>query len=661
MVDIRKLIVVFLALAALASSSALVLSSRSSSFASSPRPNPPFATQTIALTNAFLQATSSIGAQENSANAAAAASSTNSLTDRLTDSILNNLLAANPNGPQDDGNGNQFVTAPRPQDVISDISSSSLLGEIQIPDWDFEAAENRPRVTTDISPTAVASYSDALNNLINRYFIKTNLQNIVGNTKNAAPSDVSYVASQINSALWDMNGLTVPENLVAFHESFVKVLVYEKNALALAEDTSNDPAENSVILQAESDKYNAAVQEFQNAWQNAMQNKSFSFAMPGSHADDKGGLSGFLTTMFGIPKANAQWITFDPSVFMQMVWEFLQSVLLQILKNTVITQLQNKVLKLIQNGGNPMFVQGWQSLLSGAFDVAAGSALGQIEPGLCGYFSTDVTNWLQGAYPTVQAKPNGFSLNGSPGTNCTVQNTVNDIPGYYNDFNTGGFAGLAAFLTPANNPFGAFAEANDAAQAVASQAKNAAQNKSLASQGFKGQEICDDGLPPDPKDAGLCPDGSEPIVTTPGKTFGDTLGRNLNSDIDLIVNANDITGLLATIVGSLLQQVILAGANGLIGAKPAGTGSPATTPPTPPKLNCSPSQSFGAMFSQLPFGATGGPSSNYTWLAAGGIPATGSGALFTTSFYTAGIYNVVVTSGAGSASTASAICTVTVQ
>jgi hypothetical protein len=581
MIDVKKLVVAFLVLAVLASVSALaLLGSGNGGQATSSNAQAAFTAENTAnisspYTNAF--ASSSAG-EENGALGSgltdASATSSDNLTNQLTDLYASDLIASNPNGPQTDANGNQTLAVPTAESVLSDLASSSAYQNIKVPDWDFEAALQTIRTATDTSPAAVARYSDALSNIVNQYIIKTGLQGMVSDPNSATLDNVSSAASELNGALNDVAALTVPENLADFQKSLVKVMTYEKNTLALAENASADPVKTAFIYQAEEPKYLAALQEFQNSWQSAEQNKTFSFASPEVPRAPANGAVSFLENMIGIPTAHAQYLVFDATTFAQMLKEWVEKTLLQILINDIILLLQSKVLAFVRNSGNPYFIRAWYSFLGNAFNVAAGSALGQIMPTLCSGFSTNVGGWLKNTFNSAKITSGGVSLNGSPGTNCTLQNSVSNLPAFYNNFNAGGFKGFTALLSPNNNPYGAFMESYDSILTVSAAQQKALEDQAIASNGYKGQAKCSNGQQPSAN--GTCTGGTiEPLVSTPGVTLKDLTSGHLGSDVHLVVNANAIVGLLTTIAQDFLNKIILSGSGitggGVIGGS-TGTG-----------------------------------------------------------------------------------------
>jgi len=652
MIDVKRLVTIFLIFAASVSSFAI-----GASFFSSTSVQPQSATITASKTgipsNAFTPTSAAESGIENQIALDSDTASDN-LTNNLADMLTQNLVSQNPNGPILDPNGGISLVSPKPEIFVGDLASSSAVQNFKAPDWDAEIAALPINIVSNSNDAAKAAYGKAFTALENKYFIQTDLSGLLNKDGAGDSSETTIFAiQQLNSAIQEATALAVPESLVSFHKSFVKLLVYERNALQNLQTAGTDPFRAELVMQSKERAYNDAEAAFEHELPNAQ-----AFLQSAANSpEEKNAVAEVFNTLLGIQKAHAQFfggVVFDPAVFGRLVFDFIQSVLLQILKNQVIALLQNKVLGMIRNSGNPKFVQNWTTFLGNAFDSAAGSAIGQIIPGLCPNFSTPLSTWLQSDYPIAKVTQGGISLNGSFGTTCTLQGIVNNPQAYYQNFSQGGFAGLGALMQPNNNIFGALITANDSIMAVADQSQNSAQNKAVSANGYVGAEICGDGSTPPPGGTD-CLDG-DPIITAPGKSFSDTLSRNLNSDIDLIVNANDITGLLATVAGALLQQVIQSGANGLLGATGSNVVQPAPPPPLP--VTCSPKTQTVAVGAQATLAATGGANNGtFNWSAPGANPAAGTGAVFSPSYAIAGTYNVGLIISTGGFNN----CTVVVQ
>lgn len=601
MIDSKKFIVAFLILAILAGSSALLLSQNSghNTTPSAAVLGAPLAVNEGALGspfsgNAFNSAPQKIAFENSSGVIMAPATSSDNLTSQIVDAYVNNMNLSVPDASQGNATDTVTVDAPSEQALLSAISSSSLFANVSVPNWDQTAALKSLQVSTDTSPAAVTAYSNALSNVASRYISTTGLPGIVGDSNTATLDSASFVTAQVNDALNAITALPAPQNLADFQKSLVRVMTYDKNILALTGEASADPVKAQAIFQAEDGRYQIALAQFNAALQSAAKNPSFSFVSPVVPPARKDAAAAFVENFFGIPTAHAQYIaiTFNPTQFARTIWEWAQKLLLQILKNTIIARLQSAAINLIRNSGNPLFIQAFGPFLAGAFNVAAGAALGQIVPSLCGNFSTNVTSWLKSTFSNINITSGGVSLNGSPGTNCTLQTIVGNPSRFYNNFNTYGFQGYAALLQPQNNPYGAFLEAYNSVITSAAANETAAKEKAVANQGYKGQTSCgtgggggggytcpsgtylctsNNGCYSQPSCAGInlgtarassgtsggtCSNGTEATIHTPGKTLSDMLSGRLKGDSKLTVNANALVGLLTSVLSNVIMGAI---------------------------------------------------------------------------------------------------------
>ena len=169
MIDVKKFVVAFLILAALASSSAIFLSGIINNSPSATASQKAFTATSFGnspiQSNAFAPASAQVAPNN---GVAALASDPANVTNHLADSLLTNFVAANPSGPRDDGQGNKVITTPTVQSVLDDANTNSALSNVQIPDWDFDAARITTRVATSSSDSDVSHYSDALNGITNK-------------------------------------------------------------------------------------------------------------------------------------------------------------------------------------------------------------------------------------------------------------------------------------------------------------------------------------------------------------------------------------------------------------------------------------------------------------------------------------------------------------
>ncbi|MGC9598892.1 MAG: hypothetical protein ABSE18_00725 [Minisyncoccia bacterium] len=708
--NIKKLITSFLILAALAASSALLLSNENW-FSSSRSPAaqvslgndesaPP-----IASNNAFLPTTpQGAGITQDENDDSAAVDDPNNLTGVVVNSFMNNILASNPSGPQQNANGDDTLTFnPNEDQMTGALAQSATLQHLYIPNWDLDALEQKLNIATTSSPDDIANYSDALNGIFNKNFVSSGVLTIA-NGDNADIGSAPLMASSTDAALAATAQLRTPANLVDFQKSLVKVLVYQKNALALIEGTSGDPVRASLIFQAQEPRYNAALQDFENELQKAQSSGTFSFGNVPARSGT--GWSAAVLGLIGIRTAYAQWPTFDFSVFANQIEQFIKTILLQIVKNSLISFIQHKIVSWISNPKNPKFIQQWGGELSNAFVAAANSTLSQISPNLSPSFGPLVGSAL---------KPQKSAVSGIQSTlDNDLANLGTNQQNFYNNFSQGGFDAYFDLFKPDNNFFTAFMDTQDAMLAAGGKSAQTAQTKAVAGQASRGNQLCSDGSnpyathmgcdegslatttygnecmsiggtplgPPDKvNNGGLCANGDDPTVTSPDQVTKAIQSAGLKSPIDLIVNGDDVTGLVIAMTESVLTNLVNQGLNAVeTGLSGAQNPSPATvaadnaavngtvassTPPAQP-VTCMPKSQSATIAlgssnqAYVTFEVTGGvmtaTSTNptYTWTAnwpvggawgVWGSTGTGTGSTFSVTFTanTAGTYNYTAT------------------
>ena len=138
MLDVKKLITGFLILALGASASAWILSGTNGQVAKilSANNTAQNATTSSLGDNAFYP---SQNIDVPTPPGETTPSSTN-LTDGIADAFVNGIIAANPNGPQEDANGNASFTTPDDQTLADALQNEPSFQNqnIALPDWDTE-------------------------------------------------------------------------------------------------------------------------------------------------------------------------------------------------------------------------------------------------------------------------------------------------------------------------------------------------------------------------------------------------------------------------------------------------------------------------------------------------------------------------------------------
>jgi hypothetical protein len=703
--DVKKLITGFLILATAAASSALILSNMGNVSARA-RAGSDVAINTVlspANLNAFVptQADVANAVAENDPNIAVALADPNNLTSNFTNVFLNSVSVANPTGLNTDGTGNAQIKTPDEQSVTAAFLKTSALKNVQAPDWDAEAAAIKIKISKSASS---GSYGDAINATFSKNIIQTGVNSMVGQNS-ADPSALSTVTPAIQGALSDAVQTPTPNSLVNFQKSLVKMLVYQKNMLALAETANSDPVKAAILYQAEEGKYMSALQGFQSESQKAAQAKLFSFNGGFAQAQNTTNkLVAFLGAIVGVQTAHAQWLTFDASVFGEFLLDMINNIILQVLKNTITAFLQQRVLKWIQGSGAPRFIQQWGTTLANAYTQKAIASMSQV-----------LANTCPNIGPLL--KPIQTNLVNSIGGNnkvlsCPIPSaSLSQVTNFYNNFNApgvqtlqGGSWGLYADVLNPNggNYFATLLGSSDYVNSQGSAAQQAATAKAQSNNGYKGDETCDDNgcdddsvpsdrmnciggatvsqdemgdyvcpdgskpitvsqcadqtTPMDPATEsanGVCADGDEPEVQTPGQTTLQAQYNSLGGALELTVNANSIGGVLASVATSFINTLVASAASYATKAATQGltqitlsataggpssnggttlTGSsipppPASSLPPIPPTTCSPhspqctggpgGQCSSEFFGQtIDFSATGGDGLTYTWTVA---------------------------------------------
>ena len=726
MLDVKKLIVGFLVLALGASTAAWILSGTNSAAFVAPAaqtagelPSPASSSNAFLPTEATPQDVAALLASQNlSSSTETALEKPGNLTGVLGNSLINELVVANPNGIQTDTNNDQVVNQPDDSVVLARLQNNPATPKISIPNWDTEAAKIPVHTTKSTSDTDVATYSNAVDKALGDHFVQNGVQNMVSDTSGADPSNVNYVQSAVQGALSDIAPVVTPSNLQNFQKSLIKLLVYEKNVLSLVGNSDTDPIKTSIVLQNEESKYNVVLNEFKDQLEGAQSLNGFSLGKttdPGS----KTPVFAFLNTFLGIPTAHAflgigdVGVSFDPAVFGRLVLQYAYNIVLQIAKNTLISFMQNRVLNWIKGGtsGLPMFIQNWAYDLTNAAEMSAINAINN-------NFACINENTI---FPQIQVILNAIY---KPGNNvCAAQFasqlSSDNLQDFYNNFANGGFLTFGETLMPSNDFYGGLFFAAQSAGQAAQQGQTLFTVKATAQQGFSGVEKCDDGsdphglttqcwsasthhpYPPDSNgncqsgdgapissaNNGKCADGSDPTTNTPGAVTGQVFQTSVQGSTQLVTAANDITGLLNAAVDSLLNSIanlVITSAgtvidnSGLTGLTLPTTPPPGSIPsslagiPSGHTISCFPATQnvtfdSAAGQSAVTLYADGGTldaSNNpptYTWSAPGSIFSGGGttqGSSFQAIYNAPGTYDISVTA---STDNSSATCQVILE
>jgi hypothetical protein len=626
----------------------------------------------------------------------------NNLTGQLTETYITNLMDANPTVDQTAEAGTGSLTAPDDATVIDQFAQTSTLAEINPPDWDTEADQIPITVAPNFSSSSITSYTTAIQDVFNQDFVQPNLTDLVNN--NGDPSAGAFVEPKLQSALQDIAGLQTPKPAVAFQKSLVKLLVYEKNTAALTQNDTVDPVKTALTFQLESPKYDSAVANYETQFNALAAVNGFA---PIAQAAPTGPVA-FVDSMLGIKSANAIFglgdITFDPTQFAQVLKNYAENIILQITKNIVVGLIQKTALKWVQGNGVPKFIQNWGTTLVNAYTRTALSALNSQMQCVNGSPFAPQVKLVLGAYYQTNNNICAVQFNAQLGNNLNK---------FYNNFSSGGWLAFGQTLQPDNNYYGQLYFTAQVINNTAQNAQQSAQAKAVANQGWTGKSVClspggnaidpstgcnigdkinadsecvsaNGGKTYDPVDVGIqtgddgdsessCPDGYDSQILQPGQVTNQVFNSAIDDSGKLTAGANDIAGLLDSVLSSLLNSIatdVITTTSGAINSLGNGGGTSGTTSnnsngSTSITLQCVVTPDIPAD-GGFTFSASGGNIINsngsqttpqYTWLAPfGANPTTGTGSFFQTSFNATGTYSVLLTDTVDATSTT---CTAT--
>jgi hypothetical protein len=609
MLDVKKLIAGFLILASGASSSIFIFSYLNSSSANGSASAQLAANSNLSPGNAF-------AAQDDSQADLPPAITTdpNNVTGQLTTAVLTGIIDANPDGPQTDTDGSQAANPPDESQIMAELSDSSAVKNLQVPDWDAEATAQKLNLVSE-SDAAKNAYGEAFQNIYEKDIAQTDLKNVFSNTDNVDPDALAIATPAITDALAQAVNIPTPPSLVSFQKSFIKLLTYEQNALQTAQDASTDPVKAALILQAETSKQQTALNQFKDQVEKAPLAMN---TIPNTDGESNGSLA-FLDTLFGVPTAHAQWAVSDWlgdagdwTEVGDTLWAYAQKLLLQMAINVLTNFVQNQVLKWVNGSGAPRFVTAWADTFVNAGLAAANAKLQTLSNNVCPAFGPLINIALKTKTPSTKGTQT-----------CTLPLT--SMQSFYNSFTGGGgTASLLNVLQPNNNFYSQLLSIQDQVAATNNTRQNATQAKTVAASGFNGDQVCadgsnpngtstacDDDSAPEPEDTcpagytleigtsgnaggtqatggmcmpnvvgnppipapqtekcddgtlptvkqngGACDNGQEPTVTTPGQTTNQVFSKALGSNVDLAVNAKSLAGIVLAVTESLMSALV---------------------------------------------------------------------------------------------------------
>ncbi|MBI4992423.1 MAG: hypothetical protein HZB99_04365 [Candidatus Harrisonbacteria bacterium] len=247
-----------------------------------------------------------------------------------------------------------------------------------------------------------------------------------------------------------------------------------------------------------------------------------------------------VTTGLNVKALAAQGITAvsTKTRLLKTIMEFALKIAGQTLKKAVLDRLVDAIVKYI-SGQTDVIIEDWDQFFQDAAEFAAGEAAAKFAGGfLCNKFDLNIRI---GLLPVET-----FSKKQA----CTLQNVVDNIDSFVENFEDGGWIAYQETLTPQNNFYGAMLSAMDEMAEKRARGKDAAKSEGETGGGFKSQRGAD----------------GKGIVT-PGNYIAQTIfeGVSPKKDILGVLTADDIAGYMAAIVNAGVNRLTRMGIDGLKG------------------------------------------------------------------------------------------------
>ncbi len=481
------------------------------------------------------------------------------LTEKLIASLGGQLEQMNPEGPFA-VNGEPGLRSPDIETILADLGGAGQLARL-VPDWESEIIFlYRPKLVAGSRPEDMTAYRAAHKRLLDTYF-NVDPERIIVSFK---PEDLP-----IATAIRDAQGISVPEPFAEYHGSLLKVLAYQKKTIELFRLTETDPLKASIIADVQEENYFAAVALFEQESRRAAQLGLFG---PNENASL---LASTFYAVFGIPTANAGWVTFNLIRLARAVWKYLKQEVLGVLKEVLVHRLVTQTIKWIQGGGKPQFVTNWKAFLTGVAKDEAGKMMDKYAPRLCQSF---------GPLVQVAVIPVDYGRDMNVGPTCTLDQVVGNVRQFMDSFESGGWIAYGAAMQPSNNFFGAMFQLSGIMEKEAETKKEGTKSDIESSSGFLSNKECikwkdseydtclaqlndycqTNNLSIDDCQSLLDPfcggmstgnDCEEFRNTTPGETLYGAIGDSIKAPLERIVNAKDAIALLSVLLNAALSKL----------------------------------------------------------------------------------------------------------
>lgn len=273
-----------------------------------------------------------------------------------------------------------------------------------------------------------------------------------------------------------------------------------------------------------------------------------------------------------------------------------------VLKKRLMDQIVDQTVNWIQNPdtGTPMFITNFGETLEYATQAGIGDTIREV--GLGEFCDSRVQARVEIGLRLPLQQPQRFSQRVS----CTLDDVVGNIEAFKSDFKNGGWIGLQVAAEPQNNPYGIQILAMDQVLYETAKQEKRVQAEIASGAGYGAQKTCNvwtltdaqghsiknsagqviinnethsiNQPPPPPADA---PQGSyfycNPInekIVTPAENIKDVSSKVLVSDIDYILNSDDLEAYVAAIADAAINRLTSEAISGLSGLFGGGDSPP---------------------------------------------------------------------------------------
>lgn len=492
------------------------------------------------------------------------------LTEALADKLATAITEANPDGPNQNNEGN-YLAAPDTESVISQYLLSNKI-EIETYDWQSQAMAEMSliNIAPENNSSARRKYGEGLTQLLEKQLSVS--QPII---ENYNQSSAETLQSSASTAIKDAHQIEVPEDLLRMHQALINLLVYERNAINLLNESSVDPIKAGAIMSAREAEYMDALNSFNAEY--------LRIAFLDGEIDKRE--ESIVAKLIGLKTARAQWIVNDPLAFGQSLWEFVQNTLVETIKDRLVHRMVQQTISYIQGGGSPAFVEDTRQFLIDSADLVAGDFISRYYPNFCESFGPLLRYQLESAYMSNPAP-----------VSCTLSEVVDNVEAFYDSFENGGWIAYGTMIRPENNYYGSFIEVNRKIAQLKESEEEAKKSETESGSGFSPTKLCVEFYYYCEKDEtivgaskselqGLCPDNSikracfKELTTTPGQAIGQTLYDSLGAPLHRIVNADDLSALVSALLNSALNRLVKLvdgkrNNTGVLGISPSSIGTP---------------------------------------------------------------------------------------